>query len=266
MFKAAFAQPVLIVLVSFPFFISFSQDPSQNLKVEKQSYVTPTALHQCVYFNLKEAVEALNAMQDKRPESEKDPMCPAILGMYTGTLKRTVGHCMLAGDVLNAYHEMVPLAIAEESWDVMCDLMRMLTSTAELVRDATFENRVLQELVSGFTQEKVEDSFKGKVSLAFVKSQVEMHRTRCQMILKKSGDTFVAGAQTEIIATIDKILHVVGSTDKKRVEMALVSMKETQSVLVALAAIVADAIHSNCGHIHEHFCTFVDIMSLEGRR
>ena len=75
-----------------------------------------------------------------------------------------------------------------------------------------------------------------------------------------------ASAQTEILATIDKILHVVGSTDKKRVEMALVSMKETQSVLVALAAIVADAIHSNCGHIHEHFCTFVDIMSLEGRR
>lgn len=208
----------------------------------------------------------MNALQDGRPDSEADPMSSAIIGRYVSQLKRSVGHCMLAGDVLNAYHEMVPLAVVEESWDVLCDLMRMLSSIAELVRDATFENRVLQELVSGFTKQNIEDTFKGKVSLAFVKGQVEMYGNRCQLILKKSGDTFVAGAQTEILSTINNIRSVVGSTDQKRVEEALVGMRETQSVLVALAAIVADAIHSNCGHLHEHFSSFVDILSLEGRR
>ena len=170
---------------------------------------------------------------------------------------------MLQGDVLNAYHEMVPLAVIENQLDVLCDVMRMLTSTAELVRDATFENRVLQELVTGFTRDDIDDSFKGKVSQDFVKSQVEAHRARCQNILNSSGDTFVAGAQTEILATIDKISHVVGSSDKERVALALVSMQETQAVLVALAAIVADALHSNCGHINEDMRNFVEVMQLD---
>ena len=117
------------------------------------------------------------------------------VGEYVSKLKRNVGKRVMAGDILDAYHEMIPLAIVEDRMDQLCDLTRMMTSTAELVRDATFENRVLQELVTGFSQENEDDSFKGKVSLAFVKKQVAAHRERCKTILQQSGETFVAGAQ-----------------------------------------------------------------------
>jgi hypothetical protein len=242
------------------------RDPSTGHSLEKQSYLTPNSLQQAVFFSLKEAQSVISAIQEKLSEGNRDPMSQQNVGEYVAILKRNIGKKVSEGDMLDAYHEMVPLAVVENRVDQLCDLMRMLTSTAELVRDATFENRVLQELITGFSQSNEDDSFKGKVSLSFVNGQVAAHRERCKTILTQSGNTFVAGAQVEILATIDKIAHVVGSSDKSRVHEALVAMKETQSVLVALAAIVAYAIHNNCGHINEDMKLFVDLIKFDRRR
>jgi hypothetical protein len=177
------------------------RDPSTNNSLEKQSYLAPSALQQCIFFSSKEASTVIGVIQEKLPVEgdARDPMSPKSIGEYVGQLKRNVGRKMMAGDVLDAYHEMVPLVVVENRMDQLTDLTRMLTSTAELVRDATFENRVLQELVSGLSQEDSENSFKGKVSLDKIKEQVKAHRTRCKAILSKSGDTFVAGAQGKLI-------------------------------------------------------------------
>jgi hypothetical protein len=70
----------------------------------------------------------------------------------------------------------------------------------------------------------------------------------------------------EILSTVDKIWRVVGSSDQARVHEALISMKETQSVLVALAAIVAAALHNNCGHINEDMKSFVELIQLESNQ
>jgi hypothetical protein len=244
------------------------RDPSTNNSLEKQSFIVPSALQQSIFFTAKEAANVIGVIQEHLSDEgdARDPMSPAAVGEYVSALKRNVGRKLLSGDVLDAYHEMVPLAIVENRMDQLTDIMRMLTSTAELVRDATFENRVLQELVRGLSREDADDSFKGKVSLSFVRGQVEAHRTRCMSILSKSGDTFVAGAQVEILSTIEKIRSVIGSSDHTRVHEALVSMKETQSVLVALAAIVAYALHNNCGHINEDMKSFVELIQFDSNK
>ena len=115
----------------------------------------------------------------------------------------------------------------------------------------------------GFTQDNIDDSFKGKVSLAFVTSQVNAHKSRCESILNRVGDSFVSGAQTEILSTVEKVGKVIGTSDKARVESALIAMRESQAVLVALAAIIADAVHQNCGHIHEAIQSYIDLIHLE---
>ena len=288
------------------------RDPSTNNSLEKQSYIPPSSLMQAVYFSVKEAATVIAVIQEKLPEEQQDPEAPQNIGEYVSLLKRNVGRMMISGDVLNAYHEMVPLTVAENRMDQLCDLTRMLNSTAELVRDAIFENRVLQELVRGLSQADVDDSFKGKISLSFVKEQVNSHRERCKAILTKSGDVFVSGAQgqffsssffffffffflvlffslsfffffpfffnsltssrssdlsssvaVEIFSTVDKLAHVIGSSNHNRVEEALSCMKATQQVLIALSAIVAYAIHNNCGHINEDMKSFVELIQLE---
>jgi hypothetical protein len=163
--------------------------------LEKQSYLAPNSLQQAVFFSVEEASNVISVIQERKDDGNRDPMSAQNIGEYVSKLKRNVGKRVMAGDILDAYHEMIPLAIVEDRMDQLCDLTRMMTSTAELVRDATFENRVLQELVTGFSQENEDDSFKGKVSLACVKKQVAAHRERCKTILQQSGETFVAGAQ-----------------------------------------------------------------------
>jgi hypothetical protein len=171
------------------------RDPSTGHSLEKQSYLAPNSLQQAVFFSVEEASNVISVIQERKDDGNRDPMSAQNIGEYVSKLKRNVGKRVMAGDILDAYHEMIPLAIVEDRMDQLCDLTRMMTSTAELVRDATFENRVLQELVTGFSQENEDDSFKGKVSLAFVKKQVAAHRERCKTILQQSGETFVAGAQ-----------------------------------------------------------------------